>query len=361
MQLKIKKVEVIFIHINILIADDSPLTRKILKTLVESDERIKVIGIARDGIEAVEKADSLNPDVILMDIKMPNMDGLTALQYILEKKNIPVIIISSLGERHSVIAYEALELGAFDYIPKPQDLYYLKNDLIKKIYAAYTFSISENAKKTFFSEKKVSNKINKEIITTVDSNYYAVAIGISTGGPRTIYDVLPKLPSNLNAAVFLVQHIPPQFTKTYAERLNLNCELKVVEAEENMEIKPGYVYVGRGGYHLKIKRDLNGEKIILSKIPKHLFIPSVDIMMESVLNVYKDKTVGVLMTGMGNDGARAMVKIKEQGGFTIAESEETAVVFGMPGEAIRLGGVHKVLPSYEIANEIIKRVGLRNG
>ncbi|SHE56562.1 two-component system, chemotaxis family, response regulator CheB [Marinitoga hydrogenitolerans DSM 16785] len=352
----------IFISIKVLIADDSPLTRKILKTLVESDERFKVIGMARDGIEAIEKTNELNPDVILMDIKMPNMDGLTALQYILEKKNIPVIVISSLGERHSIIAYEALELGAFDYIEKPDDLYYLKDELIKKMYAAYLFSLSEKAKKKFFAEKEISieSKEKKEIVTAVDADYYAVAIGISTGGPRTIYDVLPKLPANLNAAVFLVQHIPAQFTKTYAERLDMNCELKVVEAEENMKIKPGYVYVGRGGYHLKVRKDIDGIKILLSKTPNHLFIPSADIMMESVLEVYGNKTVGVLMTGMGNDGANAMVKIKKAGGYTIAESEETAVVFGMPAEAIRLGGTHKVLPSYNIAKEIIMKVGLRN-
>ncbi|WP_206076062.1 response regulator [Marinitoga lauensis] len=152
----------IIISINILIADDSPFTRKILKTLIESDKRFKVIDIARDGIEAVEKANELNPDVILMDIKMPNMDGLTALQYILEEKNIPIIVVSSLGERTSIIAYEALELGAFDYIPKPDDLYYLKDELIKKIYAAYLFSISESAKKEFFSEKEISLEPKKK-------------------------------------------------------------------------------------------------------------------------------------------------------------------------------------------------------
>ncbi|WP_217683681.1 chemotaxis-specific protein-glutamate methyltransferase CheB [Marinitoga sp. 1154] len=353
----------IFIHIKILVADDSPLTRKILKTLIESDNRFKVIGMARDGIEAIKKTNELNPDVILMDIKMPSMDGLTALQYILEK-NIPVIVISSLGEKHSVIAYEALELGAFDYIPKISDLYYLKDKLLKRLYAAYLFSISENAKKKFFEEKsKKSYKSEENKVKTSISNtdYFAVAIGISTGGPRTIYDVLPKLPANLNAAIFLVQHIPSQFTKTYTERLDANCELKVVEAEENMEIKPGYVYVGRGGYHLKLRNGLESINIFLSKTPKHLFIPSVDVMMNSVLEIYGKKTIGILMTGMGDDGANAMVKIKEAGGYTIAESKETAVVFGMPAEAIKRKGVNKILPSYNIAEEIIKKVGLQNG
>ncbi|WGS65854.1 protein-glutamate methylesterase/protein-glutamine glutaminase [Marinitoga aeolica] len=349
--------------IKILIADDSPLTRKILKMLIESDEKLRVIGVARDGIEAIEKTNELNPDVIIMDIKMPNMDGLTALQYILEEKNIPVIVVSSLGERSSVIAYEALELGAFDYIEKPADLYYLKDELIKKIHAAYIFSLSEEAKKEFFSEKEISYKPKekKEITTPVKSDFYAVAIGISTGGPRTIYDVLPKLPANLNAAIFLVQHIPAQFTKTYAERLNASCELKVVEAEDEMEVKPGNVYVGKGGYHLKLRKGLDSLKIMLSKSPKHVFMPSVDIMMESVLDNFNDKTIGVLMTGMGNDGANAMVKIKQNGGYTIAESEETAVVFGMPAEAIRLGGADITLPSYKIAEEIIKKAGLRYG
>nr|WP_206076061.1 CheB methylesterase domain-containing protein [Marinitoga lauensis] len=141
-------------------------------------------------------------------------------------------------------------------------------------------------------------------------DYFAIAIGISTGGPRTIYDVLPKLPAELNAAIFLVQHIPPQFTKTYAERLDANCELKVVEAQDDMEIKPGYVYVGRGGYHLKVRKGLKSANIHLSKTPQHLFMPSVNIMMDSVLSAFGNKTIGVLMTGMGNDGAKSMVKIK---------------------------------------------------
>lgn len=350
-------------QINVLVADDSPLTRKVLKMLIESDEKIKVIGVARDGIEAIEKTNELNPDVIIMDIKMPNMDGLTALQYILEKKNIPVIVISSLGERNSLIAYEALELGAFDYIEKPNDLYYLKDELIKKIHAAYIFSLSENAKKEFFSKKDIlsyKSKKKKETSTPAGMDFYGVAIGISTGGPRTIYNVLPKLPANLNAAIFLVQHIPRQFTKTYAERLNNSCELNVVEAEEGMEVKPGYIYVGKGGYHLKLRKGLKGLEILLSKSPKHIFMPSVDVMMESIHDYFNSKTIGVLMTGMGNDGANAMVKIKQNGGYTIAESEETAVVFGMPAEAIRLGGADIVLPSYKIADEIIRKVGLRN-
>lgn len=350
-------------QINVLVVDDSPLTRKVLKMLIESDESLNVIGVARDGIEAIEKANALNPDVITMDIKMPNMDGLTSLQYIFEEKNIPVIIVSSLGERGSLIAYEALELGAFDYIEKPDDLYYLKDELIKKIHAAYIFSQSEKAKKEFFSEKEISYETKEKKVIEIPSSmdFYGVAIGISTGGPRTIYDVLPKLPANLNAAVFIVQHIPEKFTRTYAERLNNSCELNVVEVENDMEVKPGYVYVGKGGYHLKLRKGLNGLRIMLSKTPKHIFMPSVDVMMESVLEHFGNKTVGVLMTGMGNDGANAMVKIKERNGYTIAESEETAVVFGMPAEAIRLGGVNIVLPSYNIADEIIKKVGLRNG
>ncbi|KAF2955269.1 chemotaxis response regulator protein-glutamate methylesterase [Marinitoga sp. 38H-ov] len=350
-------------EINVLIADDSPLTRKILKALIESDKSLRIIGVARDGIEAVEKANKLNPDVIIMDIKMPNMDGLTALQYILEEKNIPVIVVSSLGEKSSIIAYEALELGAFDYIEKPDDLYYLKDELIKKIHAAYIFSQSEEAKKEFFSEKDISYqpKEKKETETNIEMDFYGVTIGISTGGPREIYDVLPKFPANLNAAIFLVQHIPEKFTKTYAERLNNSCELKVVEAENDMDVKPGYVYVGKGGYHLKLRKGLNGLKIMLSKTPRTIFMPSADILMESVLEHFNNKTIGVLMTGMGDDGAKAMVKIKENNGYTIAESEETAVVFGMPAEAIRLGGANIVLPSYMIANEVIEKVGLRNG
>ncbi|NUU96910.1 chemotaxis response regulator protein-glutamate methylesterase [Marinitoga sp. 1138] len=355
--------------IKVLIADDSALMRKLLKKIIESDRRFEVIATARDGEDAVLKARKVKPDVITMDVNMPKMDGLTAVQYIVEEKIAPVIVVSSLTQKGSITAYEALELGAFDYIGKPEgtvskNIYSVRDELLKKLLAAYESSRRTTAFEHFTKIKKSTEEtpvIKKKTLTKSYSNfdYYAIAIGISTGGPKTIYDVIPLLPSDLNAAVFLVQHMPPQFTKQYAERLNKYSKMLVVEAEDDMVVEPGVVYVGKGGYHLKVRKGLNGVKIRLSKVPRHLFMPSVDIMMDSVSNVYKDKTIGVLMTGMGDDGAEAMKKIKKMGGYTIAESEETAVVFGMPAEAIKRGGASIVLPSYKIAEELIKKADRR--
>lgn len=354
--------------IRVLVVDDSALMRKVLKRIIESDPELEVIDTARDGEDAVIKARQLRPDVVTMDVNMPKMDGLTALQYIIDEKIAPVIVVSSLTQHGSVTAFEALELGAFDYVPKPggtvsTNLDAVADEIIEKIKAAYYSSkkgktLDRLAQKPKVSRVTESQKL-KVIPKSTKLDFYAVAIGISTGGPKTIYDVLPLLPKNLNAAVFLVQHMPANFTRSYAERLNEYCEMRVVEAEEGMEVEPGIVYVGKGGYHLKLRKGSDVPKIWLSKFPNHLFMPSADVMMESVVEFFGEKTVGVLMTGMGDDGANAMVKIKQTGGYCIAESEETAIVFGMPAEAIKRGGVHKVLPSYEIAKEIIRVVGVR--
>lgn len=353
--------------IRVLVCDDSALMRKTLRMLIESDPSLEVIDTARDGEDAVEKARKLQPDVVTMDINMPKMDGLTALQIIVEEQIAPVVVVSSLTQEGSVTTFEALELGAFDYVAKPGGTVSLnmgtvRDELVEKIKAAYKASTNTRVMRKLATTKKlvkadVARKPERFI--PIELDFYAVAIGISTGGPKTIYDVLPYLPANLNAAVFLVQHMPPNFTAQYAERLDQYCQMKVVEASDGMEVTPGVVYVGKGGYHLKLRKGEKGVKIWLSRIPKHMFMPSADVMMESVLEHFGSKTVGVLMTGMGDDGANAMVKIKQSGGYTIAESEETAIVFGMPAEAINRGGACTVLPSYEIAQQIIKKVGVR--
>ncbi|MCD6238404.1 MAG: chemotaxis response regulator protein-glutamate methylesterase [Thermotogae bacterium] len=355
-------------EIKILIADDSALMRRALRKMIESDSKFVVIGAARDGEDAVEKARLLQPDVITMDVNMPRMDGLTALQIIVEEQIAPVLVVSSLTQKGTVTAFEALELGAFDYVEKPGgtvslNIEHVRRELLEKLDAAYMTSRKQLIMKRLAKRRQIHTPvISKPIVkapAVIPATFYGVGIGISTGGPKTIYDVLPVLPENLNAAIFLVQHMPPNFTKQYAERLNNYCQMTVVEAEDGMTVKPGAIYVGKGGYHLKLRKSNDDIKIRLSKIPKHLFIPSAGVMMDSVLAIFGSRTVGVLMTGMGDDGADAMVNICKKGGYTIAESKETAIVFGMPAEAINRGGAKIVLPSYSIADEIIKTVGVR--
>lgn len=350
--------------IKVLVVDDSALTRKILEKIISSDPDLEVIDFAENGLEAIEKARKLKPDVITLDVLMPKLDGLKTLETLVKEKICPVIILSVITQEGALETIKALQIGAFDVIPKPKGggpftVESISSILIKKIKEAYLYSKDKNVLNKLSKEIdiKEKQKLSLEPSSRDKIDFYGVVIGISTGGPKTIYDVLPKLPADLNASIFLIQHMPSGFTKQYAERLDKYSELKVVEAEDGMEVKPGYVYVGKAGYHLKIRQGgKNTLKIWLSKFPEHLFKPSVDITMENVLQFFKEKTIGVLMTGMGDDGAEGMVKIKNTGGLTIAESGETAIVFGMPAEAIKRGGANVILPSYKIADKIIEIV-----
>lgn len=346
--------------INVLIADDSAMMRKVLKKILESDPDIHVIGAARDGEDVVTKAREIKPDVITMDINMPKLDGITALQYIVDEKICPVIMVSSLTQEGAMTTFEALELGAFDYVGKPggtvsSDMEKVAAELIAKIKAA-----ADNRGRLRIRQRvRVAPAVKSKITGAPKSRkpVKAVAMGISTGGPKVIYEVLPLIPPDINAALFLVQHMPPNFTSSYVKRLNDNSPIEIVEAQAGAKVEAGKVYVGSGGRHLNLIKNSSGDVIIrLSSKPDHLFIPSVSVMMDSVLNVYGDRTVGVIMTGMGNDGADTMVKIRQAGGITIAESEESAIVFGMPGEAIKRGGAEIVVPIWDIAREIIRAV-----
>ncbi len=355
--------------IKVLVCDDSALMRRMLKNIIESDPRLEVVGVARDGKDVIAKAEELKPDVITLDINMPNMDGLTALKILVEKQIAPVIMVSSLTQEGAPITLEALEIGAFDYVPKPEgtvslNLDQIADELIAKIKAAArkgtVKKLARIARAPKVSKTKPTIKITPKVTPISRGelpSFAAVAIGISTGGPKTIFDVLPYLPSDLPAAVFLVQHMPPNFTASYAERLDRRCQLKVYHAETGLKVEPGCCYVGKGGYHLTVMRKVRGDLIVrCTRTPKHLFMPSVDVMMRSVLSIFGPRTVGVLMTGMGDDGADAMVEIRKAGGITIAESEDSAIVFGMPREAIERGGADIVAPSWEIANHIIRAV-----
>jgi len=354
-------------RIKVLIVDDSALMRKALKEIIMTDPSLEVVGTARDGQDAIEKVRELKPDVVTMDINMPVMDGLTSMQYILyEYPEIPVLMVSSLTEEGALTTFEALELGAFDYITKPSgtvssNIYIVGREIIQKVKLAYKSANRKSMKNRIqrISGIPAQNKpvqVKNEDFTTVNKGLTkVVVIGISTGGPGTLMEVLPMLPQDLPAAVIIIQHMPPFFTSSYAKRLNGACRIPVKEAEAGDVLKNGMGYVAPGGYHLVV-RGKNGI-IRLPSAPKTIFMPSVNVTMESVLDAFGgENVVGVLMTGMGDDGADAMVKIRRAGGITIAEDESTAVVFGMPREAIERGGAEIIAPSYRIAEEIIKAV-----
>lgn len=357
--------------IRVLIVDDSALMRKKLSEMLMAEPDIEVIATARDGEDGVAKARELRPDVITMDINMPRLDGLSALQLILEDAICPVIMVSSLTQEGALATFEAMELGAFDYVAKPggtisMNIAQTQRELGDKIRAA-TKRRARKAKRhdsirtgRVHGFRSPEAEQDRELLQAGADDMdlrWAVAIGISTGGPRTILEVVPELPPDLGVPVFMVQHMPPAFTASFAARLAQVSQMPVVEARAGDAVRQNVVYLAKGGQHMLLRKASTGKiSLRLSTIPETLFMPSVNVMMDSVLQVFGAGTLGVLMTGMGNDGADAMCRIRKAGGYGIAESEETAVVWGMPKEAIQRGGADIVLPSHQIAEEIVHKV-----
>lgn len=353
-------------RIKVLIVDDSALMRKAIKEIILTEGTLEVVGTARDGQDAIDKVKELKPDVITMDINMPVMDGLTSMQHILNDfPNIQIIIISSLSKEGALTTFEALALGAFDYVAKPSgtvstDIHIVGKEIIEKIKLAYKSpdrkKLNERLqiKNTATERNKLTSPGKSQ---TLRSNELSaiVVIGVSTGGPKTLMEILPLLPFDLKAAVLVVQHMPATFTSSFAKRIGEACDISFKEAEAGDLLTNGRGYLAPGGYQMLVHRD--AKMLRLSTSPATQFIPSVNVMMESALERFGGgRMVGVILTGMGDDGADAMVKIRKSGGITIAEDEETAIIFGMPQETFKRGGAEIVAPSYQIANEILKAV-----
>ena len=352
--------------VRVLVADDSAFMRRQLTRILEADPDLTVIGIARNGQEAVDKVRELEPDVITLDINMPVMDGLTALTYIMMERPTPCLMVSSLTQDGALATLEALELGAVDYVAKPSgtismDIKSQSDEIVAKVRAAARARLRRGGPKP---ARGVSDSKKKEMISprvsaqpaTTPGTSRIVAIGVSTGGPQTLLEILPLLPPDLEAPVAIVQHMPPGFTASLAKRLDEVCAINVKEAEQNEPLLPGWAYIAPGGYHLTVQQSTLGRGPVahLSDRPRGFsFCPSVEVLFESVARVFGPRAVGVLLTGMGSDGADGMVRIRRAGGFTIAESEESAVVFGMPREAIERGGAQIILPATRIADQIV--------
>ncbi|WP_422443653.1 protein-glutamate methylesterase/protein-glutamine glutaminase [Thermoanaerobacterium sp. DL9XJH110] len=355
--------------IRVLVADDSAFMRRCLKDILENEEDIEVIDTARDGREAVEKTLRLDPDVVTLDINMPHMDGLTALQHIMSLAPCPVVIISSLTTEGALTTLEALELGAVDFVAKPGGtvsfgIKQLADEIVAKVRAA-AFSNRKSIGRGRSCGKsaaaiKRQGEYGKKNPARLLKNEIVVIMGVSTGGPKTLMEILPRLPSDFPGAVLVVQHMPPAFTESFARRLDQYCNLPVREAIDGAAVEPGTITVAKGGWHLVVERDAGklGLKTRLTGKPEDaLYKPSVNVTMKSVLeNMDGRNIIGVLLTGMGDDGAEMMVEIRKKGGLTIAESEETAVVYGMPRAAIERGGADIIAPAYKIGDIILKKV-----
>jgi len=346
--------------IEVLVVDDSAFMRKVIIDILNSDNEIKVVDTAKNGQEALAKIKALKPDVVTLDIEMPVMDGLRCLKELSTEDFIPVVMLSSLTKEGAEATLQALEYGAVDFITKPANIFEMTSDN-KKLEIIEKVKVAKNALKIKkYKTTDIHVKPKYEIIKSSNIKNI-VAIGTSTGGPKALQDVIPLIPGDVPAAFLVVQHMPPGFTKSLAERLNSLSEVTVKEAEDKEIVKPGFVYIAPGDYHmLTDKVDGNSIRIRLSQEPPvggHR--PAVTPMMESLSDTGLKNIIAVIMTGMGGDGSEGVVKIKKKNnGYIIAQDEKTCVVYGMPKVAVQTGVVDAIVPLKGITNEILKMVGV---
>ncbi|MDD4836957.1 MAG: chemotaxis response regulator protein-glutamate methylesterase [Dethiosulfovibrio sp.] len=335
--------------IKVLIIDDSALVRKIFTEELSRDPEIEVVGTAPDPFIGRDKIVQLQPDVVVLDVEMPRMDGLTFLEKLMKHRPMPVIVVSSLAKESSDVALRAIELGATDVMCKPGSSYSVKDmgeQLAEKIKAA---SQAKRRPRTIAPQ----GPIRTTAIRTTDK---VIAIGASTGGTEAIKQVLTKLPG-IMPPIVVVQHMPQHFTKSFADRLNELCALEVKEAEHGEMLRPGKVLLAPGNYHTIVKRSGATYFVEVKEGPLVFHQrPSVEVMFSSVARFVGRNAIGVILTGMGKDGAEGLLEMRQAGAWTIAQDESTSVVFGMPKEAIALGGVSEVLPLDRIAEALVSRL-----
>jgi two-component system chemotaxis response regulator CheB len=356
--------------INVLVVDDSSLVRKIITDILESDPRINVIGSANNGKTAIYRNNELEPDVITLDIEMPILDGLSALEEIMKTNPKPVIMLSVLTKHGADATFRALDLGAVDFVPKPSSVLSLTMDeigelLISKVKSVCNIKFRKPENKRIEPVSPVRNrqvesspvKISDRVFTPGDESSKIVGIGTSTGGPAALLKLFKGFPDNFPSPLLIVQHMPEGFTKAFAERLNDSSKLKVKEAEDNDKVLPGHALVAPGHSHIILEGKPGKYRVRLDGGDKKSgHRPSIDMLFESLADRSGGETVGVIMTGMGRDGAEGTKKIRNRGGYTIAQDEETSVVFGMNRVAVEMGGVMEVVPLHEITKKIVEHV-----
>lgn len=344
--------------IRVLIVDDSPAIRHILQDLLSTYDDLKVVGTASDPYMAREKIKQLRPDVLTLDIEMPRMSGLTFLERLMRLRPMPVVMVSSLTEKYAETTLRALELGAVDYISKPkagsaQSLIEYGEELANKIRAASATDVSyiQSLDKTWLSRAQVPPAGTIQNPKNLDKR--VIAIGASTGGTEAIREVLTQFPESM-PPILIVQHMPEFFTSMFARRLDQSCRLKVTEARHDEPALMGHAYVAPGHSHMELANIAGQYRIRLSQRPlvnRHR--PSVDVLFWSVATIAADKAVGVILTGMGQDGAAGLLALRDTGAQTIAQDEKTSVIFGMPRIAIELGGASEILPLRSIGKKIL--------
>ncbi len=334
--------------IRVLIVDDSPFVRLMLKKILSGSGDIEVVGEASNGREAVEKVKEKRPDVVTLDINMPIMDGLTALEEI--RKVCPtcrVLMISALTKEGAKETMEALSKGAVDFITKPssaEDLLKFKEEIVSKVRAVHRARI----------QRVEGDLRTPEVRPRGFSRNPVVAIGVSTGGPQTLSYVFSKLPADFLSPILVAIHMPDTFTETFARHLDSLCHLRVVEAKEGERVEGGKVYVSRGRIHMVVKG--TPERAVLHYVSddSYVYKPSADLLLKTAAEVFGPDTIGVVMTGMGNDGSKGIVEVKRRGGVTIAEDPKTAILWAMPENAIKTGCVDYVVPKEKMADLLVR-------
>lgn len=342
----------------VIVVDDSAFMRAELTRIIQQDPKLKVVDTANNGSSVLSLIKKHCPDVITLDIEMPIMNGIETLKLIMKAAPMPVIMISQLTTTGAEATIESLQIGAFDFIHKPSGSVSL--DIVLQGAA-----IRNKIKLAAINRKRIKFKPPTRSVKPIKSVPFLdpttpiklTAIGVSTGGPRTLLSILPKLPSNFDGSLIIAQHMPAKFTKTFAERLDTVCHLNVKEAEDGETIKNGVIYIAPGGKHIRVnRRHLLSRIDIIDNIPQAPYKPSADVLFESLINHFQDQWLGVVLTGMGSDGAVGLAKLRELGGHTIVESETSCIVFGMPKKAIELDAAEFILDENQIATKIIELI-----
>ena len=368
----------------LLVVDDSAFMRKLISDFFSDHRHIEVIGSARNGKDAIKKIEQLKPDVVTMDVEMPEMNGMEALKEIMQKYPLPVIMLSSTTKRGAENTLMAMEYGAVDFVAKPSgsislDLHKIKDELVRKVEEASKVTVSKLKKpfrKSTVADQAIRHPFNNEeskvkslLKPTVNidipikktewskTSKKIILIGTSTGGPRALQEVITKIPANVGAPILIVQHMPAGFTKSLAARLDQLSEIHVKEAEQGDLLQKGTAYIAPGGYHLKLRKVGSSFAVVLDnqEPPRAGHRPSVDVMFEDVSQYSEFDKIAVIMTGMGYDGSKGLVSLKKTGNvMAIAESAETCIVYGMPKAAVETQLVDEVADVDDIAQTIMK-------
>lgn len=354
--------------IRVLVVDDSALVRRVLTDIINEAPGMNLVDTAFDPIFAVDKLKKYDVDVIILDIEMPRMDGLTFLDKLMQAKPTPVIILSSLTQKNANITLQAFELGAFDVLAKPDDLLQLENlkgDIVQAILNAGSSTVKNKLIKQYKSQEnkieRKSEESSKEFTSNRHTTEKLIVIGSSTGGTTAIKDILEDLPADIPGIV-IVQHLPLNFSQQFADRLNNAVKkLTVKLAKDGDRIQRGFVYISPGEEHCSIESKGAKYYIKLRKGPKvHYHCPSVTVLFNSAANYAGRNVIGVMLTGMGDDGSKAMKEMKDNGSYNIVQDQESSIVWGMPGKAVEYGAANIVLPLNKIAGEIERYVRENN-